>query len=98
MRISTYQLASKGRDEEALHSLQRLHGGRKANQQAVKIEYEAIVAQLDWERENVSNDFMDLFRTRPSLHRTMCAVMVQVSVGRDPDRCTSEREGCGPKP
>jgi hypothetical protein len=32
----------------------------------------------DWvERENMSTNFLDLFKTRPNLHRTICGCLVQ---------------------
>ena len=70
-------LASKGRDEEAMSVLMRLHGAR-AERSVVEAEYAEMVLQIDWERENVSNNFMDLFKTWPKLHRTLCGVLVQV--------------------
>ena len=29
------------------------------------------------ERENMSTNFLDLFKTRPNLHRTICGCLVQ---------------------
>jgi hypothetical protein len=55
----------------------RLHGAR-AERSVVEAEYAEMVLQIDWERENVSNNFMDLFKTWPKLHRTLCGVLVQV--------------------
>ncbi|KAL7416469.1 general substrate transporter, partial [Mrakia frigida] len=70
-------LAQEGRHEEAMASLIRLHGS-EANRELIAFEYDEIVTQIAWEKENVSNNFMDLFNTRPSLTRTMCGIMVQV--------------------
>jgi hypothetical protein len=70
-------LAQQGREEEAFDALKRVHGSA-TNAAAVRIEMDEISAQINWERENVSNNFLDLFRTRPSLHRTLAAVVLQI--------------------
>lgn len=70
-------LAQEGRHEEAFSALMRLHGG-KTDPAVVKYEYDEITTQMEWERENVSSKFSDLWSTRASLRRTLCGVMVQV--------------------
>jgi hypothetical protein len=71
-------LASVGRDAEGKAALIRLHGGeRRADMEVIDAEFDEILAQLQWERENVSVSPMDLIRTRPNLHRTLCGCLVQ---------------------
>ena len=71
-------LAMVGRDEEGKSALLRLHGGAKrADMDVVDAEYAEILAQISWERENVSVSPLDLIRTRPNLHRTLCGCLVQ---------------------
>ncbi|KAL7412590.1 major facilitator superfamily domain-containing protein [Mrakia frigida] len=41
-------------------------------------EYEEIVTQMEWERENVSSKFTDLWGKKSALHRTACGLLVQV--------------------
>jgi hypothetical protein len=36
-----------------------------------------MLAQIEWERENLSTNVMDLVNTRPNLHRTICGCLVQ---------------------
>ncbi|BEJ17436.1 hypothetical protein CspHIS471_0608370 [Cutaneotrichosporon sp. HIS471] len=71
-------LASVGRTDEARETLIRLHGGRKnARLDVVEAEIQKMLVQIEWERDNVSTNYLDLVRTRPNLHRTLCGVLVQ---------------------
>lgn len=70
-------LAKQGRNEEAKATLIRLHGGRTAHVEIVEAEFSEMLAQIDWERENLSTNIMDLVNTRPNLHRTICGCLVQ---------------------
>ncbi|CAK9784796.1 general substrate transporter [Cutaneotrichosporon oleaginosum] len=71
-------LASVGRTDEARDTLIRLHGGRRnARLDVVEAEVQKMLAQIEWERENVSTNYLDLIRNRPNLHRTLCGVLVQ---------------------
>jgi MFS family permease len=71
-------LAKQGRTDEARDTLVRLHGGRKnADPHAVEAEIQEIIAQITWERENLSSTYMDLVNTKPNLHRTVCGCLVQ---------------------
>ncbi|KAG7562239.1 hypothetical protein FFLO_02325 [Filobasidium floriforme] len=71
-------LASVGREDEARSALVRLHGGeRRADMEVIDAEFSEIQAQISWERENVSTSPLDLVRTRPNLHRTLCGCLVQ---------------------
>ena len=86
-------LTKQGRSEEAKATLVRLHGGqKKAKMDIVDAEFTEMQLQIDWggsflyffmkradwiERENMSTNFLDLFKTRPNLHRTICGCLVQ---------------------
>ncbi|GFZ48519.1 hypothetical protein JCM24511_06267 [Saitozyma sp. JCM 24511] len=71
-------LAKQGRTEEARQTLIRLHGGhQQAKMEAVEAEIESMVAQIDWERDNLKSSYCDLVNTRPNLHRTVCGCLVQ---------------------
>lgn len=71
-------LAKQGRHEESRNTLIRLHGGRKnAREDVVEIEFQEMLTQIEWERENLSTNVMDLFNTKPNLHRTVCGMLVQ---------------------
>lgn len=70
-------LASKDRNEEAKSTLIRLHGGRTAQMEIVEEEFSEMLAQIEWERENLSTSYMDLVRDKASRHRTACGCLVQ---------------------
>jgi hypothetical protein len=70
-------LAKQGRDEEAKATMIRLHGGRTAHIEIVEEEFREMQLQIEWERENLSTNIMDLVNTRPNLHRTICGCLVQ---------------------
>jgi len=71
-------LAKQGRTEEARNTLVRLHGGRKnADPHAVEAEIQEMIAQIEWERENLSSTYMDLIKTKANAHRTICGCLVQ---------------------
>jgi len=55
----------------------RLHGGRSAHIEIVEEEFQEMMLQIEWERENLSTNIMDLVNTRPNLHRTVCGCLVQ---------------------
>lgn len=71
-------LASVGRTDEARATLIRLHGGTKnANLDIIDAEVKTMLTQIEWERQNVTTNYLDLFRTKPNLHRTLCGCLVQ---------------------
>ncbi|GFZ47085.1 hypothetical protein JCM24511_04827 [Saitozyma sp. JCM 24511] len=71
-------LAKKGREEEAKATLIRLHGGaHNARHEVVEAEFAEMLTQIEWERENLSTNVLDLVRTKPNLHRTVCGCLVQ---------------------
>lgn len=71
-------LAKQDRLDEAKATLIRLHGGsRMANTAAVEAEFEEMLSQIAWERENLSTSYKDLIATKASRHRTLCGCLVQ---------------------
>jgi len=71
-------LAKKGRLDESKATLIRLHGGsRTANNELVTQEFDEMLAQIAWERENLSTSYRDLIRDKASRHRTLCGCLVQ---------------------
>ncbi|WVR09807.1 hypothetical protein IAU60_006883 [Kwoniella sp. DSM 27419] len=71
-------LAKKGRHDEAKSTLIRLHGGAKnARLDVVESEFAEMLAQIEWEEENLSTSYMDLIRDKASRHRTLCGCLVQ---------------------
>lgn len=71
-------LASQDRLDESKATLLRLHGGSKnANTALIEAEFEEMLAQIAWERNNVQRSFKDLVKDRASRHRTLCGMLVQ---------------------
>lgn len=71
-------LAKQGRQDEARQTLIRLHGGtRTARADVVEVEFQEMLTQIEWERENLATTPLDLFKTKPNFHRTACGMLVQ---------------------
>jgi hypothetical protein len=71
-------LATQGRLDEARSTLLRLHGGvANANTETVEAEFNEMLLQIEWERENLSTSYRELFATKASRHRTLCGMLVQ---------------------
>lgn len=71
-------LATQGRLDEARSTLLRLHGGvANANTEVVEAEFSEMLNQIEWERENLSTSYKELFATKASRHRTLCGMLVQ---------------------
>jgi hypothetical protein len=71
-------LAGQGRIDEARATLLRLHGGAsQANSDRVEAEFDEMLAQIKWEKENVATSYRDLVKDGPSRHRTLCGCLVQ---------------------
>ncbi|TXT13409.1 hypothetical protein VHUM_00776 [Vanrija humicola] len=71
-------LAKQGRTDEARSTLVRLHGGSKnANLDIVDAEIQQMVEQIEWERDNLTTSYAELFNSKPNLHRTLCGMLVQ---------------------
>ncbi|CCO26567.1 High-affinity glucose transporter [Rhizoctonia solani AG-1 IB] len=70
-------LVEKGRNEEALKVIQRLHGNEQ-NAEFIKLEFAEMLEQIKYEKANMSSKFSDLWATKPMLRRTLTGVAVQV--------------------
>lgn len=71
-------LAKKSRIEDARAVILRLHGGQqRADANQVELELQDMLAQIQWEEENLSHRIQDLFNSRSNLYRTACGVLVQ---------------------
>lgn len=70
-------LISRGHTERARIVLKKLRSKREDMAAAVEAELEEMKVQIDWEHENLTSRWVDLFNTRPNLRRTGVAVMVQ---------------------
>lgn len=56
----------KGRNEEALAVVQRLHGNEQ-NTEFIKLEFAEMVEQIKYEKANMSSKLSDLWATKPML-------------------------------
>lgn len=71
-------LAKQGRHEESRATLVRLHGGRaSAKTDVVEAEFQEMLTQIEWERQNLATTPLDLIRGKPNWHRTLCGTLVQ---------------------
>ncbi|QRV72672.1 Sugar (and other) transporter [Ceratobasidium sp. AG-Ba] len=70
-------LIEKGRNEEALAVVQRLHG-TKQNAEFIKLEFAEMVEQIKYEKSNMSSKLSDLWSTKPMLKRTLTGMGVQI--------------------
>ncbi|CAE6487225.1 unnamed protein product [Rhizoctonia solani] len=70
-------LVEKGRNEEALKVIQRLHGN-KNNAEFIKLEFAEMVEQIKYEKANMSSKLSDLWATKPMLKRTLTGMAVQI--------------------
>ncbi|KAJ6514761.1 general substrate transporter [Mycena vulgaris] len=70
-------LVDQGRHEEALAVVQLLHGN-KQNQEFIELEFAEMLEQIQYEKENISTKFSDLWSTKPMLRRTLTGIAIQV--------------------
>ncbi|KAJ7153688.1 general substrate transporter [Mycena filopes] len=70
-------LVDRGRNDEALVVLQRLHGN-KGNKEFIDLEFAEMLEQIQYEKENISTKLSDLWSTKPMLRRTLTGIAVQV--------------------
>lgn len=70
-------LIEKGRNEEALAVVRRLHG-TKENADFIKLEFAEMVEQIKYEKANMSSKLSDLWATKPMLKRTLTGMGVQI--------------------
>jgi hypothetical protein len=69
-------LCDRGRNEEALATLARLHAGGNKEDPYVVQEYNEIVAYVKYERENAVRSYADLF-SKDNRRRVILAVGIQ---------------------
>jgi len=43
----------------------------------VEAEFDEMDLQIEWEKANVTMNVLDLVKTRPNLHRTLCGILIQ---------------------
>ncbi|CEL59439.1 High-affinity glucose transporter OS=Kluyveromyces lactis (strain ATCC 8585 / CBS 2359 / DSM 70799 / NBRC 1267 / NRRL Y-1140 / WM37) GN=HGT1 PE=3 SV=1 [Rhizoctonia solani AG-1 IB] len=70
-------LVEKGRNEEALKVVQRLHGNEQ-NAEFIKLEFAEMLEQIKYEKANMSSKLSDLWATKAMLKRTLTGAAVQV--------------------
>lgn len=70
-------LIEKGRNEEALKVIQRLHG-TKTNQEFIQVEFDQMIEQIEFEKENMSAKLSDLWATKAMFKRTVTGMLVQI--------------------
>ncbi|KAK6213278.1 hypothetical protein QIS74_09280 [Colletotrichum tabaci] len=73
-------LGDKGRDEEMLKTLARLHSNNDVNDAFVRAEYEQIKTAVEIEHQQEARSYMDLFRSRSSFRRLFLCCAIQASV------------------
>ncbi|KZL87695.1 mfs sugar transporter [Colletotrichum incanum] len=73
-------LGDKGRDEEMLKTLARLHSNNDINDAFVRAEYEQIKTAVELEHQQEARSYMDLFRSRSSFRRLFLCCAIQASV------------------
>ncbi|GKT64050.1 LOW QUALITY PROTEIN: MFS sugar transporter [Colletotrichum tofieldiae] len=73
-------LGDKGRDQEMLKTLARLHSNNDVNDAFVRAEYEQIKTAVELEHQQEARSYMDLFRSRSSFRRLFLCCAIQASV------------------
>lgn len=73
-------LGDKGRDEDMLMTLARLHANHNVDDPFVRAEYEQIKAAISHEHHNEAKSYMELFRSKSSFRRLFLCCAVQASV------------------
>ncbi|KAJ7662981.1 general substrate transporter [Mycena rosella] len=70
-------LVEQGRHDEALAVVQLLHGDKK-NKEFIDLEFAEMLEQIQYEKDNFSTKFSDLWSTKPMLRRTLTGIGIQV--------------------
>ncbi|KAJ7472655.1 general substrate transporter [Mycena latifolia] len=70
-------LVEQGRHDEARAVVQHLHGN-KVNKEFIDLEFAEMLEQIQYEKENISTKFSDLWSTKPMLRRTLTGIGIQV--------------------
>ena len=72
-------LIKKGRNEDGLRTLAKLHSNGDVTDMWVLAEQQQITNQVNFEREAEAKSFSDLFRTKANFHRVMLACAIQAA-------------------
>lgn len=64
--LTLFLVIEKGRNDEALVVIQRLHG-TKENAEFIKLEFAEMLEQIKYEKANMSSKLSDLWSTKPML-------------------------------
>lgn len=70
----------KGRNEEALRTLAKLHAHGDENDAWVRAEYEQIQETISFEHEHEAKSYIELFTNASSFRRLFLACSLQASV------------------
>ncbi|KAG9195084.1 hypothetical protein G6011_00204 [Alternaria panax] len=73
-------LISKGKSEEGLRNLAKLHSHGDENDAWVQAEYQQIQESISFQREHEAQSYLELFRDKSSFRRLFLACALQASV------------------
>ena len=72
-------LIKKGRTEDGLRTLAKLHSNGDITDPWVLAEQEQITSQVNYEKEAEARSILDLFKTKANFHRVMLACAIQAA-------------------
>ncbi|KAK5164820.1 uncharacterized protein LTR77_009484 [Saxophila tyrrhenica] len=72
-------LMDKGREEDALHTLARLHANGNTSDAFVQAEFEEIRLSIQMEHEYEAKSYIELFQSKTSFKRLLIGVALQAS-------------------
>ncbi|KAI8679342.1 MFS domain-containing protein [Fusarium keratoplasticum] len=73
-------LADKGKDEETLHTLARLHANGNVEDPFVMAEYDEIRNSIQYEHQHAAKSYKELFKSRSAFRRLFLCCAIQASV------------------
>ncbi|KAL6353627.1 hypothetical protein LRP88_14125 [Fusarium phalaenopsidis] len=73
-------LADKGKDEETLHTLARLHANGNVEDPFVMAEYGEIRNSIQYEHQHAAKSYKELFKSRSAFRRLFLCCAIQASV------------------
>ncbi|KAL2691374.1 hypothetical protein Neosp_001759 [[Neocosmospora] mangrovei] len=73
-------LADKGKDEETLHTLARLHANGNVEDPFVMAEYDEIRNSIQYEHQHAAKSYKELFKSRSAFRRLFICCAIQASV------------------
>ncbi|KAJ4255827.1 hypothetical protein NW757_004450 [Fusarium falciforme] len=77
---SAQWLADKGKDEETLHTLARLHANGNVEDPFVMAEYDEIRNSIQYEHQHAAKSYKELFKSRSAFRRLFLCCAIQASV------------------